>query len=67
MSMTDGKRIVTSGGSEQRPPPTARVWERHHPECWYGLAWLPELWVTLAFTAALIYSISRDRRSLGGQ
>ena len=29
---------------------------------WYGPAWLPEFWLTLALFAALIWSLIRDRR-----
>ncbi len=55
----DGTRLVTAGYDN-----TARVWERRHPDYWWGLAWLPEFWVTLALGVGLLWSLWRDRRSL---
>ena len=53
----DGTRIVIASRDN-----TARVWERHHPEYWWGLAWLLEFWVTLALVGLLVWSLVDDRR-----
>jgi len=37
---------------------------RRRPEYWWGVAWLPEFWLTLLFAAALAFSLWRDRRVL---
>ncbi len=51
----DGKRIVT--GSEDT---TARVWERRRPEWWWGVAWLPEFWLTAVLGVGLGVSVWCD-------
>jgi len=38
------------------------VWRRNHPEPWWGVAWLPEFWLTLLFAGALGWSVANDRR-----
>jgi WD40 repeat protein len=40
------------------------VWHRRRPEYWYGLAWLPEFWLTILFGSAFMWSVWRDRRTL---
>ncbi len=55
----DGKRMVTASDDG-----TARVYDPRRPEYWYGVAWLPEFWVTLAIALALGYSGWRDWRAL---
>ena len=55
----DGKRIVT--GSFDK---TARLWQRRRPEYWWGVAWLPEFWLTLALGLGLLWSVWRDRKGL---
>jgi len=30
------------------------------PEYWYGVAWLPEFWLTVALGVGLVWSICRD-------
>ena len=30
------------------------VYDRRHPEYWYGVAWLPEFWLTLVLGGALV-------------
>jgi hypothetical protein len=37
---------------------------RKRPEYWWGLAWLPEFWLTLLFAGALAWNVWRDRRTL---
>jgi len=43
----------------------ARLWNRRRPEYWYGIAFLPEFWLTLIFTIALIWSLRRDWKQFG--
>ncbi len=57
----DGKRIVTASYDN-----TARVWERRRPEWWWGVAWMPEFWLTLVLGVALVWSLIRDRRMMAG-
>ncbi len=54
----DGKRIVTASADK-----TARVWEHRRPEQWWGVAWMPEFWLTLVLGVALVWSLIRDRRT----
>ena len=44
------------------PSGDLRIWHRRRPEYWWGLAWLPEFWLTAVFTILLIISLLRDRR-----
>ena len=37
------------------------IWSRRRPEPLWGLAWLPEFWLTLVFSAAFAWSAWRDR------
>jgi hypothetical protein len=39
-------------------------WTRHHPEQWWGIAWLPETWITLAICVFLYWSVQRDKREI---
>jgi len=48
----DGRRIVT--GSKDK---TAKVWVRQRPERWWGIAWLPEFWLTVIFCCAFAWSL----------
>jgi hypothetical protein len=41
-----------------------RIYTRRRPERWWGVAWLPEFWLTLLFAPALAWSVWRDRRTL---
>jgi hypothetical protein len=41
----------------------AFVWQYRRPEKWWGVAWLPELWLSLIFAAAFVWSIWHDRQS----
>ena len=43
----------------------ARVWRRRRPEYWWGVAWLPEFWLTVLFAGALGWSVWRDRKRIG--
>ena len=44
-----------------------KVWSRRRPEYWWGVAWLPEFWLTLICAGALRWSVWRDRRDLRPQ
>jgi len=59
MFSPDGERIVTASDDK-----TARVWKRRRPEYWWGVAWLPEFWVTLILGVALLWSLRRDMLNL---
>jgi hypothetical protein len=37
-----------------------QVWHRRRPEYWWGVAWLPEFWLTVVFGALLVWSLRRD-------
>ena len=41
-----------------------RLCRRQRFEYWWGLAWLPEFWLTILFAAGLVWSVWRDRRQL---
>jgi WD40 repeat protein len=51
-----GEFMVTTG----RPA----AWFRRRPEWWWGVAWLPEFWLTVLFAGALGWSLRRDGRTL---
>ena len=53
----DGARIVTAGYDK-----TARIWKRRRPEYWWGVAWLPEFWLTVLLGVGLMFSLWRDSR-----
>jgi len=38
------------------------IWHRRRPEYWWGVAWLPEFWLTALFAGALGWSVWRDRK-----
>jgi WD40 repeat protein len=40
-----------------------QIWHRRRPEYWWGVAWLPEFWLTALFAGALVWSVWRDRKS----
>ena len=33
---------------------------RRRPEYWYGVAWLPEFWLTVVLGVGLVWSVWRD-------
>jgi len=54
-------------GSNGREIVTARdgiitIWSPNRPPYWWGVAWLPEFWLTVLFAGALVWSVWRDRR-----
>lgn len=40
------------------------VWRRRRPEFWWGVAWLPEFWLTVVFAVLLVWSLVPDFRTL---
>ena len=38
------------------------VWNRRHPEWWWGLGWLPSFWLTALVGFGLLWSLRRDRK-----
>lgn len=41
-----------------------RILRRHRPEPWWGIAWLPEFWLTALFALLLLWSLVRDFKTL---
>lgn len=56
----DGQHILTASNDQ-----TCRLWRRNRPEYAYGIAALPEFWLTLFLAGALIWSLRRDWRTIG--
>ena len=54
-----GDRAATAGCEER-----VRIHRRTRPERWWGVFWLWEFWLTVAFAALFIWSVIRDRRCL---
>lgn len=52
----DGNRLLTTGYGG------AAFWNRRRPEYAWGIAWLPEFWLSIVFSIAFIFSAARDRR-----
>jgi hypothetical protein len=42
----------------------AYLYWRRRPEYWWGVAWLPEFWLTILFAPAFLWSVRRDRTTL---
>jgi len=40
----------------------AKIWRRRRPEWWWGIFWLQEFWLTVFFSALLLWSLYRDRK-----
>jgi len=57
----DGKQVATVGGTY------TEVWRRRRPEWWWGVFWLWEFWLTVAFAGVFAWSVWRDRRALGNK
>jgi hypothetical protein len=38
------------------------VWSRRRPERWWGIAWLPEFWLTLILAVLLLANVARNWR-----
>jgi hypothetical protein len=54
----DGNRLLRRG------PGGLKLYYRQRPEYWWGVAWLPEFWLTLVFGVGFVWSVWRDRRDL---
>ena len=55
----DGQRIATASWDK-----SAKLWQRRHPDHFWGVAWLPEFWLTAALAVLLLWSLWRDRRAM---
>lgn len=55
------------GGESNLRRPSVVYFRRRRPEYWWGLAWLPEFWLSLLFSVGLNLSLLRDRRRLRGR
>ena len=55
----DGKCIVTASVDT-----IARIWDRRRPEYWWGVAWVPEFWLTVVLGTGLVWSLWRDQKRL---
>lgn len=53
---SDGKWMVWKNGKH------ADIWRLTRREQWWGVAWLPEFWLTVALSVGLVWSLWRDRR-----
>ena len=40
----------------------AEVYHRRRPEYWWGVAWLPEFWLTVVLDVGLVFSLRSDSR-----
>ncbi|MCY3017849.1 MAG: WD40 repeat domain-containing protein [Planctomycetota bacterium] len=56
---SDGSRLAAASRDGK-----LSVWSRRRPEYWWGLAWLPEFWLTVVLAGAFAWSVWRDRRTL---
>jgi len=54
----DGKTLVAEYDDS-----TAAVWQYCRPEPWWGVAWLPEFWITLICAVAFVWSVRREFRA----
>ena len=66
---TDGLSILMGNRKVRNEWDSASVFtsalRRRHPEQWWGVAWLPEFWLTVVFAGALVWSGWRDRKPFG--
>lgn len=58
----DATFFTTQKTATFQGPTEAILWRQRRPTEWYGLAWLPELWLTAALAVAFIWSLFKDRR-----
>ena len=54
-----GHSLMTSGYKNP-----ILLWHRRRPEYWWGVAWLPEFWLTVVLSVGLAVSVWRDQQSL---
>ena len=55
-------RLVEDGNVLYADAGFPLILHRRRPEYWWGLAWLPEFWLTAVFAAVLVWSVWRDRK-----
>ncbi len=58
----DGEKIVTATKLGD-----IRIWRRRRPEWWWGVFYLWEFWLTVAFAGLFVWSVVRDRRRIGSK
>jgi len=56
----DGERVAITTDDAG-----TRIYRRRRPEWWWGIFYLWEFWVTVAFAGVFVWSVVRDRRALG--
>ena len=59
-SATANGQFIATASEDHR----VTVWSRRRPEYWWGLAWLPEFWLTLVVSAAFAWSAWRERTAI---
>jgi len=58
-SLDGGERLFLSAVLERDG---ISIWRRRRPEWWWGVFWLWEFWLTVAFAGLFVWSVVRDRR-----
>jgi hypothetical protein len=48
-------------------PKSVHLFECRRPEYWWGVAWLPEFWLTALLAGALAWSVWRDKKTNMGR
>ena len=54
--------VVCEGDESYASLKSVHLLERRRPEYWWGVAWLPEFWLTLVFGAVLLRNLWRGAR-----
>jgi hypothetical protein len=62
-----GNELLLSVSGKFWGPGDACLYSRRRPEYWWGVAWLPECWLTLLFGAGFLWCVWRDRKTLAAQ
>lgn len=62
----DDDTFVFDASTLDEKPILYPTYHRRRPEYWWGVAWLPEFWLTLVFGAALVWSVWRELRRREG-
>jgi len=57
-----GTRIAVAEGRY-----TIHIYRRRRPEWWWGVFWLWEFWLTVAFAGLFVWSVVRDRAALAAR
>ena len=61
-----GERVATCLLDNDAAGALVSIWDRKRPEYWWGVAWLPEFWLTVVLGVGLVVSVWRDQRLLNG-